>query len=141
MKAIQRARANKQLAVAKELIGHTHAPLIITNKASCSVEGIFNELKRVFVGDNIAYKGKGKQTDLTTVCKLIKLCTIFTTKSVENICDIQLKVNYKLRMERAKKEAEAEVIFPYIVPLTYSLNMSHNPIIYSANDYLQNNRN
>merc|ERR1712154_165972 len=85
MKPIERARANKHLATAKELIGHTHASLVIANKSKCSVEWIFNELKRVFVADNIDYKAKGKQTDLNT-----------------------LKVNYKLRMERAQKEAEEE---------------------------------
>ena len=69
MKPIARARANKKLAAAKDIIGHTHAPLIITNQATVTVEWIFNELKRVFEGDNIAYKGKGKQTDLNTVCK------------------------------------------------------------------------
>lgn len=69
MKPIQRAKANKKLGAAKEIIGHTHAPLVVPNQETFTVEWVFNELKRVFEGDNIAYKGKGKQTDLSTVCK------------------------------------------------------------------------
>ena len=70
MKPIQRAKANKKLSAAKEIIGHTHAPLVVSNSETFTVEWVFNELKRVFEGDNIAYKGKGKQTDLNTVRKL-----------------------------------------------------------------------
>ena len=69
MKPIQRARANKKLAAAKEIIGHTHAPLVVSNQNTFTVEWVFNELKRVFEGDHIDYQGRGKQTDLTTVCK------------------------------------------------------------------------
>jgi len=85
MKAIARAKANRRLALAKDIIGACNAPLVVTNAQQFTVEWVFEELKRVFEGDNIAYKGKGQMTDLNT-----------------------LRVNYKARMEKAKAEAEEE---------------------------------
>ena len=69
MRPLQRAKANKKLSAAKEIIGHTHAPLDVPNQETFTVEWVFNDLKRVFEGDNINYQGKGKATDLNTVCK------------------------------------------------------------------------
>ena len=85
MKALKRAQANRKLAAAKDIIGHTHASLIVPNAQTFTVEWLFKELKNAFTADNIAYKGKGKQSDINS-----------------------LKVNYKLRMQKAAVEAAAE---------------------------------
>jgi len=85
VKPVQRAKLNKRLAAAKDIIGHTHAPLVVDNQAQFTVDYVFNELKRVFEGDKISYKGSGQQTDLNT-----------------------LRVNYQARMEKAKVEAQEE---------------------------------
>ena len=68
MKALRRAQANRALAAAKEIIGHTHASLVVPNRATFSVEWIFAELKNAFQSDSIAYKGKGKHSDINSVC-------------------------------------------------------------------------
>lgn len=61
LKAIQKASSNRRLAAAKELIGHCHAAIAVTSAATLTVDWLFTELKRVFEGDRIAYKGSGKR--------------------------------------------------------------------------------
>eukprot|EP01084_Bolivina_argentea_P050093 92105_1 len=87
MKILARARANKRLAVAKELIGHTHAPLVVNSRESFTVAFVFKELERIFVADSIAgYQSSGgKQQDINS-----------------------LRIDYQKRMEQAKLEAQEQ---------------------------------
>ena len=64
-KPLQRAKANKLLPKATEIIGHCHAPLVLTNKQQCSIDYIFSNLRGVFVADSI--KGGSGKFDLNSV--------------------------------------------------------------------------
>lgn len=67
MRPLHRAKANRFLAAAKEIIGHCHAPLTVQRKEEFTIDWIFNELKRVFTADNIRSGQGGKLQDLSSV--------------------------------------------------------------------------
>lgn len=77
---MKRAAANRKLLTAKELIGHTHFAINISSASTLTVDWLFNEMKRVFEGDRIDYKGSGKRYVnwlwMDTVYSLVLLCTL-----------------------------------------------------------------
>jgi len=83
-KPLQRAKENKKLHVAQEVIGHCHAPLVVTQKNLFTVEWVFEQLRGIFVTDNIKGQGKANISDLNS-----------------------MKQDYSRRMAQAMKEAEA----------------------------------
>lgn len=82
-KPMRRAKANKKMAAAQELLSPYHAMLTLESKSQCNIDYVFTKMANTFVSDN-AVKGTSK----------------FEIGS--------LKEEYKKKMAESKKKTAAE---------------------------------
>ena len=96
-KPMQRAKANKKMASAQELLSPYHAMLTLENKSQCSIDYVFQKMGNLFASDN-AVKG-------TTEFHIGSLKEQYKNKMAESMKKTAAE---KERLERMRKKLEAQ---------------------------------